>query len=335
MRQTKSFKNVKNKEKGNFKNLEIFNALSFRQKDNEIPKHKSNGKNNIKNNMKNKNKSQPNLIKEDKIKNKRKKNLNNSSPSEKENNQINIRLNINSEIINNNYSKKENKQYKEIIKKKNALISSLEKELFEIKEKINKCQNKKKRINSVDYIEEKNINKKIINNNNKEEINKIHSIKPSNIISKNMKQLFKNLILKKESFIRENISTKNSSKKNLILNTSNLNNYVKYKHKKNLSSKNLYSHPTREIEITEKNNLLTHTRKSSSSLIKSNSFLFTSNNLNNKRKKINKRTQSNFLNINNKRKSGNNIFIELDMLKQRTNDLLINFLNICDDKFKK
>jgi hypothetical protein len=104
-----------------------------------------------------------------KKKNKEKKVYNNSSPTEKDNNQINIKLNIKSEIINNNFSnyKNENK-YEEILKQKNLIISSLEKELFEVKEKIHKIKNKNQRINSVDFIEEKYLNNKKKNCKNKD-----------------------------------------------------------------------------------------------------------------------------------------------------------------------
>ena len=54
-------------------------------------------------------------------------------------------------------------------------------------------------------------------------------------------------MLKKESEIKGN----NGLKKNLILNTSNYNSYVKHNNQNNISNKNLYSDPTREIQTTE------------------------------------------------------------------------------------
>ena len=163
MKHTNSFKTIKNNQKVNKKNLELFNALSLRQ--NKFEPNSKVYSISMKNFINNKNKSQPNIIEKEKKKNKEKKIYNNSSPPEKDKNQINIKLNIKSEIINNNFSnyKNENK-YEEILKQKNIIISNLEKELFEVKEKIHKIQNKKKRINSVDFIEEKYLNnqKKIV-----------------------------------------------------------------------------------------------------------------------------------------------------------------------------
>jgi len=320
MKHTNSFKSIKNNQKINKKNLELFNALSLRQKEFE-PNSKVYSIS-MKNFINNKNKSQPNIMQKGKKKNKEKKVYNNSSPTEKDNNQINIKLNIKSEIINNNFSnyKNENK-YDEILKQKNIIISNLEKELFEVKEKINKIQNKKKRINSVDFIEEKYLNNQKKSSKNKDLTKKKNqNLKPSNIISKNVKQFFKNLILKKESYSKENPNIKNVlSTKNLILNTSNYNNYIKHNHKNNLLTKNLYSNPTREIEIVEmeKNNLLTQTRKNSASMFKSNSFLFTSQNSNsNKRKDLenNRRCQSQFdtYNSNNNINNDNNNFENYD-----------------------
>ena len=322
---------MKNKNKGN----QLFNLLSLRQKDFESP-NKNIYSASVKNFINNKNKSQQNIMFSEK---KKKENKNNSC--EKDNNQINIRLNINSEIINNNFSntKNENNKYEDLIKEKNMIIASLEKELIEVKEKINKNQNKRKRINSVDDINYKNKKTKNKNNRNKE-INKIQNLKPSNIISKNVKQFFQNLIIKKDS--KENINSKNIiSNKNLILNTSNYNNYIN-NNKKNLY-KNLYSDPTRETEITEfeKNNLLTQTKKNSS-LFKSNSFLFTSQNLKKKKKKLDKRrcqsqiennySNFNYINTNHFQKKNHEIFFQLNKLKVRTQDLLSNFLYLCNEK---
>ena len=252
MKHTNSFKTIKNNQKVNKKNLELFNALSLRQ--NKFEPNSKVYSISMKNFINNKNKSQPNIIEKEKKKNKEKKIYNNSSPPEKDKNQINIKLNIKSEIINNNFSnyKNENK-YEEILKQKNLIISSLEKELFEVKEKIHKIQNKKKRINSVDFIEEKYLNNQKKNGKNKDlPKKKNQNLKPSNIISKNVKQFFKNLILKKESYSKETPNIKNVlSTKNLILNTSNYNNYIKHNHKNNLLTKNLNSNPTREFEIVE------------------------------------------------------------------------------------
>jgi hypothetical protein len=339
MKHTNSFKTIKNNQKVNKKNLELFNALSLRQK-----KFEPNSKVysiSMKNFINNKNKSQPNIIEKEKKKNKEKKIYNNSSPPEKDKNQINIKLNIKSEIINNNFSnyKNENK-YEEILKQKNLIISSLEKELFEVKEKIHKIQKKKKRINSVDFIEEKYLNNQKQNSKNKELSKKKNlNLKPSNIISKNVKQFFKNLMLKKENELKGN----NSSKKNLILNTSNYNSYIRNK-ENNVSSKNLYSDPTREIQTTELEKNI-QTMKNSSSMIKSSSFLFTSNNLNSTSRKglekNNRRSQSQFQtyytnysnnNYSNNSNGGVNVFYELEKVKQRTQSLLSSYLNFCNDK---
>ena len=43
MKQTKSFQNIKNKKKGNNKNLELFNALSLRLRDFESANTKTSG----------------------------------------------------------------------------------------------------------------------------------------------------------------------------------------------------------------------------------------------------------------------------------------------------
>ena len=357
MKQTKSFQNIKNKKKGNNKNLELFNALSLRLRDFESANTKTSGfsssTKNIINNHK-RNYYQHTMQKGKNNSYKEKKDFHYSSPNEKDNNLINIRLNIKSEIINNNFSgnKNENndnlnKEFNEVIKQKNNIINSLEKELSEVKEKIKKIQTKRKRLNSVDNIEKHNSYKRKKNSNHLRkdfnEIFKIHNLKPSNIISKNVKQFFKTLMLKKESETKGN----NGLKKNLILNTSNYNSYIRNK-ENNVSSKNLYSDPTREIQTTEleKNNM-TQTRKNSSSMIKSNSFLFTSNNLNSTSRKgfekTNRRCQSQFQtnytnyssnnnNSNNSNCGGNNILIELEKVKQRTQSLLSCYLNYCNDK---
>ena len=205
MRHTNSFQNLKNKKKNSLKNIEIFNTLSLRQKDCDSPNSNiqkfnlciKNDKNNTNKNhfslKKNKNK------KNQKSQNKGKENYNTSNFStipDKENKQINIRLNIKSEIINNNYSKFENKKqiYEDIIHKKNYLISSLEKELSEIKDQINQIQKIKKKKNSIDKIENSNLNLKIrkINSNLNKEKNKIQQLKTSNLLSKNVKHFLKN-----------------------------------------------------------------------------------------------------------------------------------------------
>ena len=280
---------------------------------------------------------------------KEKKNSHYSSPNEKDSNLINIRLNINSEIINNNFNVKNNdninKEYNDEIKNKNNLISSLEKELLEVKEKINKIQTKtqRKRLNSVDNINKHYYEKRKKNNNQlTKEFNKIFNIqnlKPSNIISKNVKQFFKNLMLKKENELKGN----NISKKNLILNTSNYNSYIRNK-ENNISSKNLYIDPTREIQTTELEKNV-QTMKNSLSMIKSSSFLFTSNNLNSTSRKglekNNRRSQSQFQtyytnysnnNYSNNSNGGVNVFYELEKVKQRTQSLLSSYLNFCNDK---
>jgi hypothetical protein len=352
MRQTKSFQNFKNKKKGNNKNLDLFNALSLRLKDFESPYRKyygvSSSSKNIINNKRNKNNNHMNKGEKNNS-HKEKKNSHYSSPNEKDSNLINIRLNINSEIINNNFTVKNNdnlnKEYHEEIRNKNNIISSLEKELSEVKEKINKIQTKtqRKRLNSVDNIEKHYYEKRKKNNNQlTKEFNKIFNIQnlqPSNIISKNVKQFFKNLMLKKENELKGN----NSSKKNLILNTSNYNSYIRNK-ENNVSSKNLYSDPTREIQTTELEKNI-QTMKNSSSMIKSSSFLFTSNNLNSTSRKglekNNRRSQSQFQtyytnysnnNYSNNSNSGVNVFYELEKVKQRTQSLLSSYLNFCSDK---
>ena len=346
MRQTKSFQNFKNKKKGNNKNLDLFNALSLRLKDFESPYRKyygvSSSSKNIINNKRNNNNQM--IKRENNNSCKEKKNSHYSSPNEKDSNLINIRLNINSEIINNNFTVKNNdnlnKEYHEEIRNKNNIISSLEKELSEVKEKINKIQTKtqRKRLNSVDNIEKHYYEKRKKNNNQlTKEFNKIFNIqnlKPSNIISKNVKQFFKNLMLKKENELKGN----NSSKKNLILNTSNYNSYIRNK-ENNVSSKNLYSDPTREIQTTELEKNI-QTMKNSSSMIKSSSFLFTSNNLNSTSRKglekNNRRSQSQFqtyyTNYSNNSNGGVNVFYELEKVKQRTQSLLSSYLNFCNDK---
>ena len=302
MRQTKSFQNFKNKNKGNNKNLDLFTALSLRLKDFESPYRKYYG----------------------------------FSSSSKN-------------IINNNFTVKNNdnlnKEYHEEIRNKNNIISSLEKELSEVKEKINKIQTKtqRKRLNSVDNIEKHYYEKRKKNNNQlTKEFNKIFNIqnlKPSNIISKNVKQFFKNLMLKKENELKGN----NISKKNLILNTSNYNSYIRNK-ENNISSKNLYIDPTREIQTTELEKIV-QTMKNSLSMIKSSSFLFTSNNLNSTSRKglekNNRRSQSQFQtyytnysnnNYSNNSNGGVNVFYELEKVKQRTQSLLSSYLNFCNDK---
>ncbi len=147
MRHTNSFQNLKNKKKNSLKNIEFFNTLSLRQKDCDSPNSNiqnfnfyiKNDKNTTNKNSyhfslkKNKNK------KSQKSQNKGKENYNLSNFStipDKDNKQINIRLNIKSEIINNNFSgnKNENndnlnKEFNEVIKQKNNIINSLEKEL--------------------------------------------------------------------------------------------------------------------------------------------------------------------------------------------------------------
>ena len=352
MRQTKSFQNFKNKNKGNNKNLDLFNALSLRLKDFESPYRKYYGfSSSTKNLINNKRNNNNNQMTKRETNNccKGKKNCHYSSPNEKDSNLINIRLNINSEIINNNFTVKNNdnlnKEYHDEIRNKNNLISSLEKELLEVKEKINKIQTKtqRKRLNSVDNINKHYYEKRKKNNNQlTKEFNKIFNIqnlKPSNIISKNVKQFFKNLMLKKENEIKGN----NSSKKNLILNTSNYNSYIRNK-ENNISSKNLYIDPTREIQTTELEKNV-QTMKNSLSMIKSSSFLFTSNNLNSTSRKglekNNRRSQSQFQtyytnysnnNYSNNSNGGVNVFYELEKVKQRTQSLLSSYLNFCNDK---
>jgi len=373
MRHTNSFQNLKNKKKNSLKNIEFFNTLSLRKKDCDSPNsniqnfnlYSINEKNNSNKNSnrfslkKNKNKK----IKKSQNKGKENYNLSNfSTIPDKENKQINIRLNIKSEIINNNYSKKfESKKqiYEDIIQKKNYLISSLEKELSEIKDQINKIQEIKKKKNSTDDFENSNLNLKIrkINSNFNNEKKKIQQLKDSKLISKNVKHFLKNLILKKKE--SKSNSKKNSSKnifssKNLILNTSNYNNYIKG-HKNHISS-HLYCESTKEIEIDlERKCLKSNSRKNSSKISKSNSFLFTSNNFNNtKRNDNNRRSLSQFqtCNSNNSHNNNNyynnsqnnnnnynnsnynnslNTITELEKLKNRTKSLLSNYLKLCEE----
>ena len=354
MRHTKSFQNIKKKNKNILKKLELINSLSFRKNDYESPNSKKYNFNlSIKNennkNFKNQTSRLPfrkdSLNKEKKNINKEKRNYNvfnnYSTAPHKENNQINIRLNIKSEIINNNFSEKKNENkkqvYEEIINKKNYLIYSLEKELSEIKEQINKIQQMKKKNNSIEEFENSNFKKR-----KNKDLDKIQKLKASNLISKNVRQFFKNLMLKKSE--SKSNSKKNSSKnilssKNLIINTSNYNNYIKGN--KNYISNNLYSESAKEIKDIEIKNLKNNSRKNS--MIKSNSFLYTSNNFNSgRRSEKDKRSLSQFQTCNSNNSQNNNfnlsncsngnfIVYELEKLKERTKSLLSNYLKFSEE----
>ena len=156
MRHINSFQNIKDEHKNQIVNLESINAFSLRLKDfkTATPKNynlnlslKKKSKNHLPIKKENNNKVKKNINEE-----KRNYKLYNYSPSpEKKKHQINIKLNINNEIINNNYSEKKNEGkkyvYDELIKDKKSLIYSLEKELSEIKDQINNIEKKKKKKN--------------------------------------------------------------------------------------------------------------------------------------------------------------------------------------------
>ena len=352
MRHINSFQNIKDEHKNQIVNLESINAFSLRLKDfkTATPKNynlnlslKKKSKNHLPIKKENNNKVKKNINEE-----KRNYKLYNYSPSpEKKKHQINIKLNINNEIINNNYSEKKNEGkkyvYDELIKDKKSLIYSLEKELSEIKDQINNIEKKKKKKNSIDRCEKKVKNKCQLSEQNLKQNKKIKRTKK---ISKNMKQFFQNLIFNTSN--SKSTSKKNSSKniftsKNLILNTSNNYNYY-IKANKNKNINNFYRESTKEIEIDLDKK---HSRKNSSSIIKSNSFLYTSNNINTNRKNdMYKRSKSQFQNsyfnfsqcnniMNNNNNSNNydnrNIFNELEKIKDRTKCLLSNYLEFCNN----
>ena len=355
MRHINSFQNIKDENKNQIGNLESINAFSLRLKDFKTTTPKNYNSNlslqkKSKNHFPNK---KENINKEKKNNNEEKRNykLSNYSPSpEKKKHQINIKLNINNEIIANNYSEKKNENkkciYEELIKDKKSLIYSLEKELSEIKDQINKIEKKKNIKNSLDRFDKKGKNKSQLSEQNLKQNKKIKREKKN---SKNVKQFFQNLIFNTSN--SKSTSKKNSSKniftsKNLILNTSNnYNYYIKANKNKNKNNNILYHESTKEIEIDLDKK---HSRKNSLSIIKSNSFLYTSNNINTSRKNdIYKRSKSQFqnsyfnfsqcnnnvLNNNNNNNSehyeNGNIFYQLEKIKDRTKYLLSSYLKLC------
>ena len=351
MRHINSFQNIKDEHKNQIGNLESINVFSLRLKDfkTTTPKNYNSNLSLKKKSSKNHfpiKKENNNKVKKNNNEEKRNYRVYHYSPSpEKKKYQINIKLNINNEIINNNYSEKKNENknyfYEELIKDKKSLINSLEKELSEIKDQINKMENKKNKKNSLDRFDKKGKNKSQLSEQNLKQNQKIKGEKKK---SKNVKQFFQNLIFNTSN--SKSISKKNRSKyifssKNLILNTSNnYNYYIKANKKKNLN--NIHHESTKEIEIDIDKK---HSRKNSLSIIKSNSFLYTSNNINTNRKNdIYKRSKSQYQNsyfnfsqcnnnIMNNNNSNNyesgNIFYELEKIKDRTKCLLSKYLKIC------
>lgn len=162
-------------------------------------------------------------------------------------NQINIKLNIKNEIINNEFLDKKNNNNSLIaeIYQKDKVINKLKNELKEIKFKINETKSIKKRINSAENLSKENNNN---NNNNltlknfyliqnhfnyhqnsSNKKNNINNNNNTNNINNNNK-LYKNLILSNIKYItkpnsKNNTPKQNSDKKfNTLTNSYNNNN---------------------------------------------------------------------------------------------------------------
>ena len=98
MKQTKSFQNIKNKKKGNNKNLELFNALSLRLRDFESANTKTSGFSSSTKNIINNHIKSNNLINHEKLNT-------NSNLDINKNSNANIIGNY-FKLINNNYFNK-------------------------------------------------------------------------------------------------------------------------------------------------------------------------------------------------------------------------------------
>ena len=144
-------------------------------------------------------------------------------------NEINIRLNINNNIITQNLNTE--------IEKKEKIISSLIKEINEVKLKIKILKNNRKKINSAGH---KNLNNNnSINNLNKNKLN-------NNDKNNNLKKFFSNIIKEKKS-----LSPKNYINNNLISKTKK-NNNIQYEFNKNKKYK-------KNLIISTKNNFFLNT----------------------------------------------------------------------------
>lgn len=149
-------------------------------------------------------------------------NLNFIDKEKSKNNSINIRLNIKSAIINNNYNENKaeelNKGTKDdMLEIKDKIIHELQKEIKRTKHQINNVKTSQNLKNSIDKFDnsENFLNEKICKIQNKER-SKLSTIKTSSVISKNVRQFFKNLILKNSK------STSKTATPTSLLNNGNL-----------------------------------------------------------------------------------------------------------------
>ena len=126
------------------------------------------------------------------------------SPYDRDKNSINIRLNIKSQIINNNF---DTKKYDKVDYCK--LLDEKDKMILELKEEINEAQRQIDLMSqqSPKYsMERSDCSSNSGSCTKMKKIQKKNRIKPTSVISKNVRQFFKNLILKKSKNLSKTTS---------------------------------------------------------------------------------------------------------------------------------
>ena len=155
--------------------------------------------------------------------------------SKSKNNLINIRLNIKSEIINNNYDEHKRiinskEKMKKVLETKDKIIEELERKISKTKYQIDLSRTKNNLKNSIEKFENPDnfLDEKM--HKIQKERSKLATIKTSSVISKNVRQYFKNYILKNSKSLSKTetptsiISSGNRKQLTLNNNTNNSSN---------------------------------------------------------------------------------------------------------------
>ena len=264
--------------------------------------------------------------------------------SKNKSNMINIRLNIKSEIINNNYnehkkslSKKE--KLEKIIETKDKVIEELQRKILNTKYQIELRQTKNNLKNSIEKFENPDnfLNEKM--NKIQKEHSKLATIKTSSVISKNVRQYFKNFIFKNSKSLSKTAtptSIVSSGNKNQLT-LSNINNNISLNShlftNKNCNGNyldienNLTRSPRydRDTKATNKSNSLLSSKESKKKLSQRNHH--SREKSLNIHKYINNNNSCNCTNTNCQENTS-----EFERIKIRTKEVMINYVKYINDK---
>ena len=262
--------------------------------------------------------------------------------SKSKNNLINIKLNIQSEIINNNYNEhKKNKKenLEKVLETKDKIVDQLQKEISKTKYQIELSRTKNNLKNSIEKFENPDnfLNEKM--HKIQKERSKLATIKTSSVISKNVRQYFKNYIFKNSKSLSKTPTPtsiiSSGNRKQLTLNSTNssLNSNL-------LSSKNFNCYNSNYPDVenilsgSPRYDIYRKTMNKSNSLLSSMGQFMT--------KKISQRNHHSrekslnvHKNINNSWNSTNTNYQEntneFERIKTRTKEVMIKYINYINE----